>query len=296
MSARRALHNRYDRKTGIVGGLNVRAKYFLTGFARCEVCGGGIHAVSRASSGGRLFRYVCGMHYNRGAAVCGNGRMVPMPVADGAVADLIKAEVLKPRVMDRALDLALELLHQESKVPDRELRSDLTRRLREVETELANLAETAARGGAVPIVLDALARRDEERRRLTAEMVALDHSPENGRMLSRRASRTELRSFLDCWGELLTGNRTEARPLLDLVLAGQQIGFKPAAQGGYELTVPIAFDRVIAAAIPALAARKTHANPVGDVTLSCNPAGSAPPQTTRDRMRSVRAIRTDHQR
>ena len=43
----------------------------------------------------------------------------------------------------------------------------------------------------------------------------------------------------------------EARPLLDLVLA-DRIGFTPTADRGYELNVPIAFDRVLTAVIPEL--------------------------------------------
>ena len=69
---------------------------------------------------------------------------------------------------------------------------------------------------------------------------------------SRRASRDELRGCLADWSGLLTENVAEARPLLDLVLAGQRIGFCPTADGNYELHVPIAFDRVLSAGVPSL--------------------------------------------
>lgn len=80
--------------------------------------------------------------------------MVEMPVADRAVHDLIRGTVLKPRVIERALDRALDLLEPDEGAPD--MRADLRRRLIAVETELANLTETAAEGGAVPIILEAL--------------------------------------------------------------------------------------------------------------------------------------------
>jgi site-specific DNA recombinase len=231
-------------------GRGVRKRYFLTGFGRCEGCGGSIQAVSRASGQSRLRRYVCGTYWNRGCSVCANGRMVEMPIADRAVHELIRHEVLKPRVIERALDLALNLLGQHDKAGPN-TREALKRRLIAIETELANLAETAARGGAVPTVLDALARRDEERRRLTVELAALQSTTQR-KPLSRRASRDELRGFLADWSGLLTDNMSEARPVLDLVLAGQRIRFSPTADGQYELHVPIAFDRVLSAAIPAL--------------------------------------------
>lgn len=250
ISARRAAYGRWQRgeSGGQPDGRGVRRHYFLTGFGRCEACGGSMQAVSRASGPGRLRRYVCGMYWNRGCSVCANGRMVEMPIADRAVHDLIREEVLRPRVIEWALDRVLELLEDDHAGPD--LRADLTRRLIAVETELANLTETAAKGGAVPIVLDAITRRDDERRRLTVEIAALGKAQICA--ISPRASRDELRGFLADWSGLLTENVTEARPVLDLVLAGQRIGFSPTADGQYELHVPIALDRVLSAAVPSL--------------------------------------------
>ena len=60
-----------------------------------------------------------------------------------------------------------------------------------------------------------------------------------------------LRGVLDHWRGLLSRNVAEARPLLDLVLA-DRIRFTPTAGRRYQLTVPIQFDRVMAAAIPDL--------------------------------------------
>ena len=63
--------------------------------------------------------------------------------------------------------------------------------------------------------------------------------------------RAPLRGFLDDWQGLLSGNVAEARPLLHLVLA-DRIGFTPTADRGYQLTVPVVFDRVLTAAVPDL--------------------------------------------
>jgi hypothetical protein len=69
-----------------------------------------MQAVSRASTTGRHYRYVCGTYWNRGTSICPNGRMVEMSVADAALRDLLRAEVLRPSVIEPALNWALELL------------------------------------------------------------------------------------------------------------------------------------------------------------------------------------------
>jgi hypothetical protein len=174
--------------------------------------------------------------------------MVEMAVADGAVQDLLATDVLKPAVVERALNRALAVIQTGANGEGR--RHVIERELEVVDTELGNLAETAAQGGAVPVVLQAIQRRDVERRRLQAELDASEAvSPTT--LPSGRALRTQLSALLDDWRGLLGGNVAEARPLLDLVLA-DRITFQPTAERQYELTVPIAFDRVMTAVVPDL--------------------------------------------
>jgi len=252
IAARRESYDRWKRgeSDAAPDGRGVRRRYFLTGFARCARCGGSMQAVSRASSGGRNFRYCCATYWNRGTSVCSNGRMVAMPVADQAVQELLRGEVLKPAVVERALDTALALLTVDQETGGQ--RRGLEGQLERVERELTNLSETAATGGGVPAVLDALKMRDAERKRLVADMAALDR--EGARpIVSPSTARAELRRVLDDWNALLGGHVAEARELLGLVLAGQRIGFETMAGGGYQLTVPVAFDRLMTAAVPDLA-------------------------------------------
>ena len=54
------------------------------------------------------------------------------------------------------------------------------------------------------------------------------------------------------WRALLTENVSEARPLLSVVLAGDRIAFAPMSDRQYEVTVPIALDRVVSAVISEL--------------------------------------------
>ncbi len=247
MTKRRESYERWTRgEGGAPDGRGVRTRYFLTGFGRCDVCGGSMQAVSRASSAGRNRRYVCATYWNRGASICPNGRMVDMSVADGAVQQLLATEVLRPAVVDRALTRAVDLLRTDSDGSGQ--RETLKRDLTAVEAELRNLAETAAQGGAVPIILEALGRREADRRRLRAE---LDRCVPPALIQPTSVLREQLRRALDDWQGLLSGNVAEARPLLDLVLA-DRIRFKPTADRRYQLTVPIVFDRVMTAAVPDL--------------------------------------------
>jgi hypothetical protein len=73
--------------------------------------------------------------------------------------------------------------------------------------------------------------------------------------LDGTAPRARRRGFLNDFEGLLHENLAEARPLLDLALA-DRIGFNPLnpdkGRDHFEQIVPLAFDRVMTAAIPEL--------------------------------------------
>jgi site-specific DNA recombinase len=265
----RAVHDRlHARKASalaappLVSGRGIRRQYLLAGFGRCVHCGGAMQVVSRASSAGRIYRLVCATYWNRGAAVCRNGLMADMIVTDAAVREKLAAEVLQPRIVSRAVDLVVATIQHEQ--GDASPVSRLERQLKGLDVELANLAETAARGGAVPVVLEALARRDAERRRIEAELVAVKRS--TGSPVQPAAIRARLRGFLDSWHDhLLTENPAEARGVLDTVLADRIVFIPDVAHRRYALRIPIAFDRVLAAVVPELrmGLQDTVASPTG---------------------------------
>jgi hypothetical protein len=182
--------------SGAVEGLDPcarRRSYLLSGFARRSVCGGAIQAVSRSSTTGRLFRYVCGQYVN----VCGNRRMARMETADAAIRELLANEVLRPGVLERAPDLALEMLSADRQEDERERRrQELEQRLAKLETQLANLADTAARGGAVPVILEALTRTDAERRAVLAQLQVETRSRSEQVSAPAITLRRELRSYV----------------------------------------------------------------------------------------------------
>ena len=247
-----------------------RRSYLLSGFARCACCGGSMQVVSRASTTGRLFRYGCGRYTCRGAAVCSNARLAVLDAVDAAIRELLATEVLRPAVLERALDLAVAMLQPDDAGKRDRSVTFLRQQLRAVETRLANLAETAAKGGAIPAVLEALNRADTERRELLSELERRTKNCDRSVGVSDpRALRRQLRSYVDDWHALASGNVGETRQLLDLVLR-ERIVFTPIAGADgapmYELQIPIAFDRLLVSAVPALEgriARVGMASPTG---------------------------------
>lgn len=244
-----------------------RRDYLLSGLARCAACAGSMQAVSRGSTidgrtttadgrAVRVFRYVCGNYVNRGQSVCGNARMASMAIADQAIRGFLADEVLRPAVLEAALDQAIGILEADRRGDDRERRrTAVVTRLAALERELENLTDTAARGGAVPVVLEALQRKDRARLELVAELATLERQAAAVPSLKPRALRQELRAYLSDWQAMTTQHVRETRALLDTVLRSR-IVFEPidGADGAalYELRLPLHFDRLLAVAVPSL--------------------------------------------
>jgi len=121
--------------------------------------------------------------------------MAEMWTADQAIGDILETEVLPPRIVERGLDLAVTRLQREHRDESRVDR--LTRQLADLDRELANLADVVARGGAVAAILDAIGRRDAERRRIATEVAALKRAAAG--VVTSSTMRTRLRRFLVDW-------------------------------------------------------------------------------------------------
>jgi DNA invertase Pin-like site-specific DNA recombinase len=242
--------------------------YLLSGFGRCALCGGSMQAVSRASTRRgrrvRLFRYVCGNFANRGASVCRNGALAAMTAADDAIRSVLRQEILRTPVLERALDLAVATL-QAGEARAQDHTAQLARRIAALETELERLAEVAARGGDVPAIAARLTRTDRERRALVEALAACRAAPASGTpRMDAAAARRELRGYLEGWDDLTSADVPSTRALLDVALRSR-IVFRPIdAQGAltYELTVPLQLDRVLVRAVPALS-RVRDSSPMG---------------------------------
>jgi hypothetical protein len=89
--------------------------------------------------------------------------------------------------------------------------------------------------------------RAAQSRRRTQPLQESQKAPSmNARIMQR-----QLRAMLADWHALTTAEVSETRGLLETALQSRII-FSPLASGGFELTVPVAFDRLLVAAVPAL--------------------------------------------
>jgi hypothetical protein len=120
-------------------------KYLLSGLSRCGVCGGGFVVRSRAHGRTRSYRYGCYCNHTRGRHVCVNGKEVLKDIAERAVLNVLRDEVLQPAVVTMALDVALDALTEP--IQEAERRGALTAQLATLDRELTNLAAIAAAGG-----------------------------------------------------------------------------------------------------------------------------------------------------
>jgi site-specific DNA recombinase len=89
---------------------DVDAKYLLTGFGRCAVCGGVWRGHTRDHGREPVRFYGCANHAKRGARVCSNGLVARTAAIDAEVIATLAEDVLRPTVIDAALALAFEEL------------------------------------------------------------------------------------------------------------------------------------------------------------------------------------------
>jgi len=83
--------------TGHRRSRDLDSPYLLSGFARCEVCGGAIGVVGGSRSSARRHVYGCLTYHKRG--MCANNVRVPIEDVDHAVLTAIAGDVLRPAVV-----------------------------------------------------------------------------------------------------------------------------------------------------------------------------------------------------
>jgi site-specific DNA recombinase len=151
-----AAHRERDKRQSqyAAGGRRDRfSDYLLSGFARCAECGGGFASHSRTYGRHRVLFYACTSHWKRGDTVCRNGLVGQMDAIDAEVLETLKTDILKPAIVERAIQLALEQLQ-----PTRQdnTRDRLTRELAAVRATCERLADAIERGGPVDVLVERL--------------------------------------------------------------------------------------------------------------------------------------------
>ena len=235
-------------------------RYLLAGLARCGACGGGFISRSRSHGSTRQYRYGCGCNWTRGRRACANAREILMATADTAIRGLIEADVVRPTVLDRAIDLALAATETPAAATDRRRTCDTA--IAALDRELVNLTGLAAAGGDVPALVAGLRERQARRDALVVERSSMraDDAPR----VDREGLRAALAAKLDDWRAVLAQPGGERR-VLETMLDGR-IVFTPAknAHGfdAYHVRVPLALDRLFEGELPMDLASPTGFEPV----------------------------------
>ena len=101
--ARREARRRRQTDTApavAVRSRDVEARYLLTGFGRCAVCGGVWRGHTRDHGREQVRFYGCANHAKRGARVCSNGMVARTAAIDAEVLATLAEDVLRPTVID----------------------------------------------------------------------------------------------------------------------------------------------------------------------------------------------------
>ena len=221
-----ASRSRYLRQTnGRVMGRPpaTGTKYLLAGFLTCGCCGSSLEARSRSHGTRRAVFYGCAAYHRRGKSVCANSLTVPMEATDDAVLTVVEDAILRPEVVEAAIERAVEQLTATTVKSRRPaLEADLTA----LESELVRLTGAIATGGELPALLEAVQDRERSRETLRRELEALGASEPV--VLDRGTLRKNLESRLGDWRGLLRRHTEQGQQILRRLLVGRLV-FTPTA-------------------------------------------------------------------
>lgn len=154
-----------------------RAKYALTGIARCASCDGAV-GCSATRDGGRFVKsYACLRRHLRGPRACPVSVRQPMVDVDGALVDYVQRFILAPDMIEGVADEVRQAV--EAQIPNREADlADLEGQLREVKAEQRRLTRAVALADDVPELVGELRDRAMRARSLEARIAAARRTPD----------------------------------------------------------------------------------------------------------------------
>ncbi len=201
--------------------------------------------IARSRDYGRIrkYGYICHNHHARGASVCANWLEAPMEATHHLVLSAIETEVMRPEIIERAIQEALEARYPS----DLETKRDaVLKQIRLLKDEEDRLADAIARGqGHLDALMQALKDRQGQRERYEHELTSVEAAGRVGRLDFRRAE-TQIRERLRDWQGVLTRQTTEGRAILQEFLVGRLI-FKPIPdERQYEVYGEGTFARLLA--------------------------------------------------
>ncbi len=144
------------------GGKGGVHRTLFGGLIRCGVCGGPVIAVN-------TLRYGCGIHKDRGSAVCANNRTLARETMDARLLTTVREELLQPDLLPIVKAEVKRLMAVHSRTA-RMSNTDTRKRLQEVESQIGNLVAALASVGFSPAVATALKAAEAEKDELQAAL------------------------------------------------------------------------------------------------------------------------------
>jgi site-specific DNA recombinase len=222
----------------------IEARHLLTGLAACGACGGGIMArhAGRTASGRRAY-YICTSYNNHGATACANNLPLPLQLADQAVLSTLSDYILRPDIVQGAIEDAVAALRPSTDTMEAQ-RASLEAQLRTADEEAARLAEALARGGNLGALLDKLQDRERQRAHLRQQLDGLAGLRQVSAFDVKQVE-TLLRVKLADWKALLQRQTPLARQVVTKLLAGRLVFTPRPANRAYEFTGQVQLGRIL---------------------------------------------------
>jgi site-specific DNA recombinase len=137
----------------------------LSGVLTCARCGGNYVVISRT-------HYGCARHKERGNSVCSNSRTISKHAVDELVLPALRNGLLSETTKQLFVEELSRRLKREATTTPSELRA-LTKRLRQVEGEAANLVKAIKEGVALSLVRAELSATEESKAALERQITTL---------------------------------------------------------------------------------------------------------------------------
>jgi DNA invertase Pin-like site-specific DNA recombinase len=200
-----------------------RAKYALTGIARCGTCDGAVGCASTPQGGTYVKTYACTRNHHRGPRACAVSIRQPMEDIEQALITYLERNVLSVEVIDEYAGEIREAI--EAQIPQRAADvSELEAELRAVKAEQKKLTKAVAIADDVPELVTELRERATRARSLEVRIAAIRRAPEELRGIVDKAEAAVRQQLGDIRAQLL--DRSDLRSVF-LRLFPEGIRFYP---------------------------------------------------------------------
>lgn len=211
------------------------SKYLLTGMSRCGLCGGTMIVRSRDHGRQRAYFYACSSYHHRGKTVCPNSLDMRLEVAEGAILEKLRRELLDHEILEAAAARAAARVAAPSEAIDGR-RHALETALGHTEAALGRLTQAIAEGGCVSTLVQVI--RDQERRQQTLRAELGDLARPRVVPLNVAELKARIREKSEEWQALLRKHAPIARQMVRKLVEGR-IVFTPDLEARrYHFSMP----------------------------------------------------------